>query len=211
MAKRHSVAVIGAGDMGGCHVEGWQLAGHDVVSVCDIDTVRATQLADKFGIARTVQNYEEAVSDTRVDIVSVCVPLDLHERVTIAAASHGKHVFCEKPIARSLAEIDRMEAAVAKAGVEFGIGFQRNLANGIRQLRQWVQDDVFGKPLLFNSELLQEVRPKRFMHDAQGNMGPIVDACCHDFLVQSAMISPVLMDSRTAKLKDKESLASAKP
>lgn len=76
-----------------------------------------------------------------------------------------------------------MEAAVKRSGVTFGIGFQRNLAAGVGMLRQWAAAGRFGRPMVFNSDLLQEVRPKRAMHDRNGNNGPFMDAGCHYFLL----------------------------
>ena len=68
--------------------------------------------------------------------MSICTPLAWHAPVTIAAAAQGKHVFCEKPLARSLAEATAMEESLTQAGVQFGLGFQRNLAAGVALLRQ---------------------------------------------------------------------------
>ena len=183
MPRCFKVAVIGAGDMGKEHVEGWALAGHEVISVTDIDLARATALAAAHGISRVYPDYQSAVADPAVDIVSICAPLALHAPMTIAAVERGKHVFCEKPLARTLAEATAMEAAVAAAGVQLGLGFQRNLAAGVGLLQRWVQEGRFGRPLVFNSDLLQEVRPKRAMHDRHGNNGPIMDVGCHYYLL----------------------------
>jgi predicted dehydrogenase len=177
------VAVIGTGAMGAKHVQAWQTAGHEVVSVTDIAAPRAKEIADQYGVSQIFTDYREALSQDDVDIADVCLPLAFHAPVAIYAAEQGKHVFCEKPLARSLEEGEAMEEAVRRAGVQFGIGFQRNLSEGVRRLTEWAQSGKFGRPLLFSSELLQEIRPKRSMHDANGNMGPIVDACCHDFLM----------------------------
>jgi myo-inositol 2-dehydrogenase/D-chiro-inositol 1-dehydrogenase len=181
--KRYNVAVIGAGDMAGNHVRGWIGAGHHVVSVTDIDEDRAFKLSRKHNVPAVYSDYKEAIKNSNVDIVSVCVPLVLHAPVTIYAAEQGKHVFCEKPLASSVEDAEKMEKAVTNAGVKFGIGFQRNLAKGVAAARDWVAEGKFGRPLVFSSDLLQEVRPKLVMHDKNGNQGPIMDACCHYFLM----------------------------
>jgi len=183
MAKRYKVAVIGAGDMGERHVEGWTLAGHDVVAIADVDRARAGELARQYDVPIVRENYRALLDDTEAEIVSVCTPLALHAPITIAAAERGKHVFCEKPLARSFAEVRAMEEAVTKAGVQFGIGFQRNLAEWVGVLTQWAQEGRFGRPMVFHSEALAEVRPKRVMHARNGNNGPIMDTGCHFFLL----------------------------
>lgn len=183
MTKQYGIVVIGAGDMGSHHVEAWQLLGHDVVSITDVDLERAREIAHTYSIGTVHQDYAEALADNAVDIVSICLPLAFHAPVTIAAAQQGKHVFCEKPLARSFAEVAEMEAAVSAAGVQFGLGLQRNLAEGVGLLRQWAAEGRFGRPMVFSSDLLQEVRPKRAMHDRNGNNGPLTDAGCHYYML----------------------------
>jgi predicted dehydrogenase len=183
MTRRYGIAVIGAGDMGGKHAEGWHMAGHDVVSMTDVDTARAQELATTCGVEAIHQDFEQAVDDVNVDIVSICLPLAFHAPVTISAARHGKHILCEKPLARPSREAAAMEAAVNAAGVQFGLGFQRNLAEGVGLLRQWAAEGKFGRPMVFNSDLLQEVRPKWAMHNRNGNNGPLMDTGCHSYML----------------------------
>lgn len=183
MARRFKTAVIGAGAMGLKHIEAWQGAGHEVAGLADVDRPRAEEVARRYGIPTTHADYRELLATTEAEIVSVCTPLALHAPVTIAAAERGKHVFCEKPLARSFDEADAMEAAVAAAGVRFGIGFQRNLSVATETLVGLAREGRFGHPLLFSSDVMNEVRPKRLMHDRQGNNGPLVDTGCHFYLL----------------------------
>ena len=76
-----------------------------------------------------------------------------------------------------------MQTAVSHAGVQFGVGLQRNLAEGVSLLRAWAAEGRFGHPMVFSSDLLQEVRPKRIMHDRDGNNGPLTDAGCHYYML----------------------------
>ncbi|GAA3401491.1 Gfo/Idh/MocA family protein [Paenibacillus hodogayensis] len=181
--SRLKIAVIGAGDMGGNHVKGWISAGHQVVSITDTDSDRAVKLAYAYNIPALYSDYKEAIDDPQVDIVSICLPLVFHAPVTVYAAGRGKHVFCEKPLASSIEAAEAMQQAVERAGVQFGIGFQRNYAKGVGLVEQWASEGRFGRPLVFSSDLMQEVRPKVAMHDANGNQGPVMDACCHYFLM----------------------------
>lgn len=183
MGKPMNIAVIGAGDMGGTHVAAWQKAGHRVVSITDIDAERVGKIVESYRLPKSFADYREAAADPDVDIVSICLPLALHAPVTVYAAEQGKHVFCEKPLARSFEEAATMEAAVKKAGVRFGIGFQRSFAGSLKVVKQLAADGVFGHPLLISSTGVAEVRPKRIMHDANGNMGPLMDNCCHYFMM----------------------------
>ncbi|CAG7616045.1 Gfo/Idh/MocA family protein [Paenibacillus allorhizosphaerae] len=183
MSKMWKVAVIGAGDMGRQHVRGWTLAGHEVVSVTDIDAERVKPLAAEFGIERTYADYKEAVAQPEVEIVSICLPLSLHAPVTIYAAEQGKHVFCEKPLARNFREAAAMEEAVNKASVQFGLGFQRNLSRSIGVVKDWIEEGKLGRPVVCQCDSVAQIRPKRIMHDANGNAGPLMDLGCHYYVM----------------------------
>lgn len=183
MSQSFKVAVLGAGDTGGRHVRAWSALDHNVVSITDVDAARARALAEQHGIARVYCDYRDAVADPEPDIVSICLPLGLHAPATVAAAGSGKHVMSEKPLCRTFTEADQMETAVRNAGVQFGVGFQRNLAQGVGLLRSWAAEGKFGHPMVFSSDLLQEVRPKRIMHDRDGNNGPLTDAGCHYYML----------------------------
>ena len=177
------IAVLGAGDTGERHVRAWSALGHEVVSVTDVDADRAEQLARRFGVRRVFGDYREAVADPEPEIVSICLPLVFHAPATIVAAECGKHVITEKPLCRTFAEAADMEAAVRTAGVQFAVGLQRNLAPGVALLRRWAAEGRFGRPMLFSSDLLMEVRPKRIMHDRHGNNGPLTDTGCHYYML----------------------------
>jgi myo-inositol 2-dehydrogenase/D-chiro-inositol 1-dehydrogenase len=177
------VAVLGAGDMGSRHLEAWTSLGHEVVAIADANLERARAAAERYRIDRVFGDYRQALREPGSDVVSICMPLSEHAPATILAAGQGKHVFTEKPLCRNLAEAQEMQAAVGRAGVHFGIGFQRNFAQGVDILRQIAADGVFGRPMVFSSDLLQEVRPKRAMHDRSGNNGPLTDSGCHYYLL----------------------------
>ncbi|GGD61610.1 Gfo/Idh/MocA family protein [Paenibacillus nasutitermitis] len=181
--KSYKVAVIGAGDMGSNHAAAWKLAGHEVISITDIDEPRAQSIANQYELEKVYTDYKQAAADPEAEIISICLPLPFHAPVTIYAAQQGKHVFCEKPLANSFQDAAAMEEAVRKAGVQFGIGFQRNLSNSLKQVKQWADEGKFGTPMVINSTNMMEVRPKRIMHDANGNNGPIMDTGCHYFLM----------------------------
>ncbi|MDF2724773.1 MAG: hypothetical protein K0Q59_4448 [Paenibacillus sp.] len=183
MSKTYRIAVIGTGAMGKKHVEGWQLAGHHVASVVDLDQRSARDVADQFGVERIFADYREAIAQTDIDIVSICLPLKFHAPVAIFAAEQGKHVFCEKPLTGSSEEARRMVAAFERTGVQFGIGFQRSYAGDTELFSRYAHSGQLGRPLWFNSESFAEVRPKIAMHDYYGNQGPIMDVCCHSFFL----------------------------
>jgi myo-inositol 2-dehydrogenase/D-chiro-inositol 1-dehydrogenase len=181
---RHRIILVGAGDMGGHHARAWAAVGQTLAAIVDPDVQRRAALAEKYEVQETFSDLEEALQRCAdADIVDVAVPLRHHAPLVIAAAKRGRHVLVEKPVARTLAEVDAMEEAVSRAGVVAAVGFQRNLSPGVAFLRDAVRHNRFGRPLLFTAEGFAEIRPKRFMHDADDNNGPLVDLLGHYFLL----------------------------
>jgi myo-inositol 2-dehydrogenase/D-chiro-inositol 1-dehydrogenase len=210
MGKTWNVAVIGAGDMGAQHVKGWKLAGHNVLSITDLDTPRAEELAQKNDVKHVFKDYKEAITQPGVEIISICLPLALHAPITIFAAEHGKHVFSEKPLARNFQEVAAMEEAVRKAGVQFGLGFQRNYSNAIWEAKKYLENGTLGRPVVAHSDSIAMIRPKRVMHDANGNMGPIMDLGCHYFIMWQTLFGSLpktVYASGHVLAKDREELA----
>src|SRR3972149_3223274 len=82
-----------------------------------------------------------------MEAVVVCTPPHLHAEISIAAMRRGKHVLCEKPLARSIAEAREMIATAAKEGVRLQCGFNHRFHPGIQQAHDWFKDGAIGPPL----------------------------------------------------------------
>jgi predicted dehydrogenase len=100
------IAIIGAGMIGAAHAAGYRHhiarfegLGAKLDAICDANKAQAAKLAASYGFERTVANWREVIEDSRIGIVSVCLPNFLHTEVTQAALRAGKHVLCEKPLA----------------------------------------------------------------------------------------------------------------
>lgn len=93
----------------------------NLYAVCDVEEQGVSELADRVG-AKPFTSFDEVLADPNVDAVDLVTPPFLHAEQTIAAARAGKHVYCEKPMAHSLAEADAMVAAHREAGTTLMIG-----------------------------------------------------------------------------------------
>ena len=122
--KKLNVGVIGAGFMGKAHVVGfsnmpklfWPAPAIPVMkTVCDIIPELAEESVERFGFEKHCTDWRDIVNDPDIHIVSICTPNDVHADMSIAALEAGKHVLCEKPIASTLADAERMTAAAEKA------------------------------------------------------------------------------------------------
>src|SRR5690242_13708042 len=88
----------------------------EVVGVYDENLELARERADAAGVPRVYSGWSELLDDERVQCVGVLLPHDLHEQYSVEALRAGKHVVCEKPLAPTPAECDRMLATATRAG-----------------------------------------------------------------------------------------------
>lgn len=96
-------------------------------------------------------DLETLCARSDVDAVIVATPNYLHKEPVLAAARHGKNVFCEKPIALSYADCDEMVNACEKAGVTFMAGHVMNFFRGVRHAKQLINEGKIGKVLYCHS------------------------------------------------------------
>ena len=96
--------------------------------------------------ARAARDWAEAVASDDVDAVLVCTPPDSHAEITLAAVAAGKHVLCEKPMARTSTEAAAMVAAGERAGVVVGCGFNHRYHPAVAALAELVRRGELGRP-----------------------------------------------------------------
>ena len=140
------VAIVGAG-IGAEHLAGYRMLPerYEVVTLCDLNTARADAvLAGDTSIAVS-GDLAAVLADARVDLVDVCLPPHLHFPVAVQGLEAGKHVICEKPIVRSLAEADALETAEAASGKRVFPVFQYRYGRAMDQLRALQAAGLTGK------------------------------------------------------------------
>ncbi|MHA1277479.1 MAG: Gfo/Idh/MocA family protein [Candidatus Helarchaeota archaeon] len=112
------VGIIGAGAVGYEHIQNYTASGQaEVVAVVARTESHAKQAAEKFHIQSWYTDYHELLNRNDIDLVSICTPNYLHAKQTIDAAKAGKHILCEKPLATTLDDADRMITAARAANV----------------------------------------------------------------------------------------------
>jgi myo-inositol 2-dehydrogenase/D-chiro-inositol 1-dehydrogenase len=97
----------------------------NLVAICDIRLEVAQAVADECGIKRVVKDYHELLADKTIEAVLIATSTPTHAFIMKDVARAGKHIFCEKPLALDLKEIDEALAEVEKAGVKLQVGFNR--------------------------------------------------------------------------------------
>ncbi len=126
MDKRFRVGIIGCGGIANQkHMPSIKAVGKaDMVAFCDIIEERAVKAARDFGTpdAKFYTDYKELLKDESIDVIHVCTPNRSHAQITIDALEAGKHVMCEKPMAKTAADARRMVEAAKCTGKKLTIG-----------------------------------------------------------------------------------------
>jgi predicted dehydrogenase len=115
------IGLIGAGGIAGAHINGYLAVPDEaaVTAVADVDAEHAAARAELAGGAHVFADYRDLIASGDVDAVDICLPHHLHADAIVAAAEAGKHVLCEKPLCLTVAESERIRAAIAASGVTF--------------------------------------------------------------------------------------------
>jgi len=147
----YRAGVIGCGSMGRGHARGYRQApGCRVVAAVEPDPARAKQFAEAFGVERIYTDYREMLEKERPDLVSVCTYPTTHCDITVAAAQgRPKGIICEKPLAVTLDEADRMLTACRQNHVALATGHQHRLDPQAVQARKWIEAGRIGDPVMF--------------------------------------------------------------
>lgn len=177
--KKLTVGVLGAGRIGKLHIDNIQqhLPYVAIKSVADpyIDEVWAKKKA----IPHVSQDANDVIQDKEIEAVLVCSPSPLHVKHIIACANAGKHIFCEKPIATDIAQIEMALAAVKEAGVKLQIGFNRRFDPNFAKIKQMLSSNEIGKPhLLRITSRDPKIPPAEFLKTSGGMF---LDMTIHDF------------------------------
>src|SRR5579859_6770355 len=175
------VAIVGSGSMGHTHAVGWLATGVKVVGIVGLDRAKAEKLAATCG-AQAFESLDAALP--YVDVVDICVPTHLHLDFTLKAAAAGKHVLCEKPIARTLEDAQKMIAACQKANVRLFVGMTVRFFPQYRGIYDAVQAGKIGKLAVVRLTRVAyrpHSVPDDWFSDFARSGGPILDTLIHDY------------------------------
>ncbi|MFB2585133.1 Gfo/Idh/MocA family protein [Herbiconiux liukaitaii] len=150
------VAMIGYGFMGAAHSVGWRQAPAvfelpddvEMAVVVGRNAGAVAEAAAQWGWAESATDWREVIARDDIDIVDIVTPGDSHAEIAIAALEAGKHVLCEKPLANTVDEAERMtraaEAAAAK-GVRATVGFTYRRVPAVTLLRDLIAEGRIGR------------------------------------------------------------------
>ena len=148
-AERRTAAIVGCGDIAHHHVTGYQLEGVDIVAFVDPLPVARDQFVAEYGTGKGYASLQEMFAKVTPDLVSVCAWHLLHAPLTIEAAAGGvQGITCEKPMAVSMADADRMVEACEASGTKLAISHQRRFTLGWEKGRELIAAGVLGEVVM---------------------------------------------------------------
>jgi predicted dehydrogenase len=175
------VGIIGAGSMGNVHANAWRAAGATITGIVSSRVDEAAALAARVG-ARAVSSVAELLE--MVDVVDICTPTPFHLEYTRLAANAGKHVVCEKPIARNLEDARAMMDACQTANVRLFIAHVVRFFPQYRAAKDTVSSGQIGDLgviRLKRAAYQPQIAGDNWFLDESKSGGMIVDLMIHDF------------------------------
>ncbi len=154
MANTIGVGLVGYKFMGRAHSNAYRQVATffpdvalkpELSAVCGRDAAAVQDFAGQFGWHSAETDWQKLIARDDIGLVDVSTPGDTHAPIAIAAAEHGKHVFCEKPLANTLAEARQMLAAVRKAGVVGMVNFNYRRVPAVQLAKQLIDSGRIGK------------------------------------------------------------------
>ena len=165
--QRLRVGMVGYGFMGAAHSQAWRTVNRvfdlplhcQLVALCGRDAQKVGAAAARFGWDEAVTDWRQLVAREDIDLIDICTPGDSHAEVAIAALAAGKHVLCEKPLANTVEEAEKMAQAARDAraaGVRSMCGFNYRRVPAVAYLRQLVEDGRLGTIRHVRAQYLQD-------------------------------------------------------
>lgn len=187
MTRRVRWGLVGCGDISRKRVAPAlrDLENCELVAVSRADAARAKSFAHEFGAGRWHADWRGLVADPLVEAVYVATPVHLHAEQAIAAAEAGKHVLCEKPLALTVAECERMNAAAEANGVRLGVAYYRRFYPAVGRVREILESGEIGVPVVAQINAFERFdpapdNPRRWLLDKRlSGGGPMFDFGCH--------------------------------
>lgn len=198
------VGLIGTGFMGKCHALAWNAVGPTFGDTPEIRLVHlgeaSQELADRrareLGFAKASGDWRRVIDDPEVDVVSVTTPNQFHPEMAIAALEAGKHIWCEKPMAPTLAGAQAMRDAAASSGKVAALGYNYIQSPAFRHIRKLLGEKVIGDIVQVRLEMDEDFMagpdgPFYWKHEASSGYGALDDFGVHPLSLISKLFGRV--------------------
>ena len=212
MRKPLRVGVIGCGRVTAYrHLPALsRLRAAEVVALADCNLARLKDVADQFRIQHRYPDVCTLLNKTAVDVIAVCVPVEFHAEVALAALDAEKHVFIEKPL--EIEQADRIRERAMQASRKILMGFNFRWHRLVRQARELLQQGAVGQVEMVRTVFASaHEMPSEWQTRRSSGGGALFDQAIHlfdlwRFLLESEVVNWPLADQGPGKMKRRRSL-----
>jgi predicted dehydrogenase len=164
-SKALRIGLIGCGFMGRTHSNSYnritnffpELVNQPVLkAVCSRNADKVRTFAAQWGYESSETDWKKLVARDDIDAIDICSPNDTHAEIAIAAAAKGKMILCEKPLARSLTEGQKMVDAIEKAGVRNTVWYNYRRVPAVTLAKEIIDSGKLGKIFHYRANFLQD-------------------------------------------------------
>lgn len=180
------VGIIGCGGIAnGKHMPSLaKLSNVQMTAFCDIVKEKAEEAAKKFGTsdAKVYSDYKELLKDKTIDVIHVCTPNKSHADITVDSLEAGKHVMCEKPMAKTAADARRMVEAAKRTGKKLTIGYQNRFRQDSLYLNKVCRSGELGEIYFAKAHAIRRRAVPTwgvFLNEEEQGGGPLIDIGTH--------------------------------
>jgi predicted dehydrogenase len=175
------IGIIGSGFMGHTHAAAWAKLPVEFVGICSADEQRAKKLAAEYG-AKAFDSFEALLAE--VDVVDICTPTHLHHDMVLQAAAAGKHIVCEKPLARTASQGREMIEVCKRANVQLLVAHVLRFSPEYVQAKAVVERGDIGKVAVqrfTRCSALPNWATDNWLMTMEKSGGMLLDLMIHDF------------------------------
>ncbi len=141
-----NIAMLGCGSVADLYLPAFKYLNRaNIVAVIDIDAKTAQEMASKYNVEKVFTNVAAAAEDTEIEAVIVGSPPNLHAEHTELFANRGKHILCEKPMASTVSDCQRIIDACQKFNVKLQMGHMKRFMRGNQKVKAIVDSGALGK------------------------------------------------------------------
>lgn len=199
------VLVVGCGNMGASHARAYhKLDGFEIVGLVSRSPGSRNRVSDELGGLPTFGNFEEALAETKPDVVSINTYPDTHADYVRKSLAAGAHIFVEKPLATTVEEAQEIADLAKAADKKVVVGYILRVHPAWKKFIEMAQ--TLGKPLVMRMNMNQQSDGAQWATHKQlmRSMSPIVDCGVHyvDVMCQMTGANPIRVNGIGARLSD---------
>jgi len=162
----------------------WENPKAEILAVCSSIEEEAKITAKRWGAKYWFTDYRELLEVEEIKAVSICTPVWLHKEIAVASARAGKHILCEKPMARTVEECNEMIEAAKRSQVNLMVGFTKRFSPGFQKIKEIMDKGLIGK--VYHMDIHWNLyfppgshQAKIFCEEERVGGGVLLDNCCH--------------------------------